>query len=179
MKGSRIYLGLGSNLGNSREKLRMATERVRERVGRVAATSRVYVSDPWGYESEHRFMNCCLAVETGLDPLEVMDEILSIERDMGRPARGDANEKSPDQAGRNTQGDIYKDRLIDIDLLLYGDLVMDHPRLKVPHPGMGERRFVLAPLAEIAGGVLHPVHRITIREMLEHCPDPSEVRPVS
>jgi 2-amino-4-hydroxy-6-hydroxymethyldihydropteridine diphosphokinase len=179
LKRSRIYLGLGSNLGNRRKQLNLATEQVGKRVGRVAATSRLYDSDPWGYESGHRFMNCCLAVETGLDPLEVMDEILSIEGDLGRPARGDQNEKNPDQPARSTPGAAYEDRLIDIDLLLYEDLVMEHPRLTLPHPGMGERRFVLVPLSEIAADLVHPVFRITIREMLERCPDPAVVRPVS
>ena len=167
MKGSLIYLSLGSNLGNSREQLTLATEMIAERVGRLAARSRYYASAPWGYDSEHRYMNCCLVVDTVLDPLEVMDEILSIERDLGRPARGD------------TTGNTYQDRLIDIDLLLYGDLVMEHPRLKVPHPKMGDRKFVLVPLTEIAPDLVHPVQKMTIREMLERCPDPAVVRSVS
>jgi 2-amino-4-hydroxy-6-hydroxymethyldihydropteridine diphosphokinase len=166
----KIYIGMGSNLGDRKDQLEKARELVGKQVGNVVARSRFYESPAWGYPSEHRYIDCCLAVETVLEPLQVLDALLSIERSMGRPARG---EKDP-SARRET----YTDRLIDLDLLLYGDLVMDHPRLQVPHPRMGERKFVLQPLAEIAPEAVHPVEQLTIREMRDRCPDTSEVKPL-
>ena len=164
-----IYLSLGSNLGNRKDQLSGARELIGNYVGRVVKQSRLFESPPWGYESKNRYINCCLAVETGLDAFRVMEELLSVEHTLGRPVRGDMHASSPEHK--------YADRLIDIDLLLYGDLVMDHPGLKVPHPRMGERKFVLLPLAEIAPDVIHPLKKMTVLEMLDRCPDPSKVRP--
>lgn len=103
-----------------------------------------------------------MSVNTKLDPLPLMEEILAIEKTMGRE--------------RGFEG--YADRLIDIDLLLYGDVILDHPRLKIPHPAMEQRRFVLEPLAEIAPDLIHPVKGLTIRRMLEECQDQGEIRHV-
>ena len=91
-----------------------------------------------------------------------MEEILAIEKTLGRERGFDG----------------YADRLIDIDLLLYGDVILDHPRLKIPHPTMEQRRFVLEPLAEIAPDLIHPVKGLTIRKMLDQCQDQGVVRPV-
>jgi len=155
LEKTQIYLCLGSNLGHRKRNLRKARKRIGKRVGKITRRSGLYESVPWGYSSENLFMNCCLAVETDLEPLRVMDALLSVEHSLGRSDHGEG----------------YADRLIDIDLLLYGDLVMDHHRLKLPHPRMGDRKFVLMPLAEIAPDVVHPLEKITIREMLERCRD--------
>ena len=97
-----------------------------------------------------------------MDPLRLMELLLEIEHEMGRQREGKA----------------YRDRLIDIDLLLYGDMQLDLPGLKVPHPSMGDRKFVLAPLAELAPDLIHPVAGIPVSRLLDLCSDPSEVLPL-
>jgi 2-amino-4-hydroxy-6-hydroxymethyldihydropteridine diphosphokinase len=154
-----IYLSLGSNLGSRKQHLEEAIKLIQNRIGVCKQISRVYESEAWGYASPNRFYNCCLSVRTGMLPLRVLDQILAIEKEMGR-----------ERAGKG-----YSDRIIDIDLLLYGDQQLKHSRLILPHPSMGERRFVLAPLAEIAPDLIHPVTGISISQMLEQCADQTAV----
>ncbi len=157
-----IYLSLGSNLGHREQHLEEAMKLIQSRIGGLESVSRYYESEPWGYSSEKRFFNCCLSVQTTLGPLLLLDQLLEIEKEMGRQRGGMG----------------YRDRVIDIDLLLYGDSQLDHPRLTLPHPAMGIRRFVLVPLAEIAPELIHPVAGISIRKMLKQCADQSEVTPM-
>jgi 2-amino-4-hydroxy-6-hydroxymethyldihydropteridine diphosphokinase len=153
---------LGSNLGDRVKYLDSARMLMAERMGKVESVSGIYESPSWGYASDHSYYNCCVVIRTGLSPLALIDLALEVEREMGR----------------NREGGNYADRIIDIDLLLYGDKVMVHPRLRLPHPRMGERRFVLVPLAEIAPDLVHPGSGLSIARMLERCQDPSEVSPV-
>lgn len=162
LKRTHIYLSLGSNLGDRLRNLKAASNLIGKQLGSPFVVSRVYESTSWGYTSENLFFNCCMSANTNLDPLPLMEEILAIEKTLGRE--------------RGFEG--YADRLIDIDLLLYGDVILDHPRLKIPHPAMEQRRFVLEPLAEIAPDLIHPVKGLTIREMLEECQDQGEIRHV-
>jgi len=155
-----IYLSLGTNLGRREQHLEAALELIQNRLGTTVSVSRYYESEPWGYSSEYSFYNCCLALESTLDPLPLLDKLLEIEQEMGRKREGKG----------------YSDRLIDIDLLLHGDCKMDHPRLTLPHPSMGDRKFVLLPLAEIAPALIHPLTKMTISEMLQDCMDQSKVR---
>lgn len=134
-----LYLGLGTNLGDREANLRTAAELIGQRVGRVKALSSFYVTAPWGFASDNDFLNAVACVETDIPPMELLDITQGIERDMGR------KEKS---AGR-----VYHDRIIDIDILLYGDLTIDSPALTIPHPLMWKRDFVMRPLREIAGDV--------------------------
>ena len=157
-----IYLSLGSNLGNREQYLEVALKLIQSRIGEIESVSRYYESEPWGFSSENRFCNCCLSLRTTIDPLLLMDLLLEIEQKMGRQREGLG----------------YSDRVIDIDMLLYGESRLDHPRLTVPHPSMGDRRFVLAPLAEIAPEVIHPVAGISISKMLQVCADQSKVIPL-
>lgn len=157
-----IYLSLGSNLGQREKNLEKALKLIQIRAGKLDKVSRVYESEPWGYTSSKNFCNCCISLHTRLEPLPLMDILLEIEREMGRHREG---------AG-------YSDRIIDIDLLLYGGRTLNHPRLSIPHPSMGDRGFVLIPLSEIAPDVIHPVSGKSIRIMLELCDDQSEVRPL-
>ncbi len=148
-------VALGSNLeskkiGDRAANLREAIERVRE-LGEVRAVSSFYDTEPVGYVDQPRFLNGALLVETDLEPLELMRGLLEIERAMGR-----------DRVGTVAKGP----RVIDLDLLLYGDVVASTAELTLPHPEMQERRFVLEPLAEIAPGTVHPVLGVTVREML-------------
>lgn len=157
-----IYLSLGSNLGRREQYLEEALEKIQKRIGRLDKVSRYYESEPCGFSSGNRFYNCCLSLRSSIDPLRLMELLLQIEQEMGR----------------SMEGSIYSDRVIDIDLLLYGDKQLDLPGLTVPHPSMWDRRFVLAPLAEIAPEVIHPVAEISISRMLHLCPDKSEVLPL-
>lgn len=129
------YLGLGSNLGNGRSNLLQAIVLLKEQVGAVKAISRFIESEPWGFESEHRFTNAVVAVETDADPMELLAQTQSIERQMGR-------------THKHKPGESYTDRIIDIDILLYGTLQITSERLTIPHPLINERDFVKAPLEE-------------------------------
>lgn len=130
-----VYLGLGSNLGNREENLRGALFEIASSVGIVEAVSSFIVTEPWGFESTHTFMNAVCRVQTRLSPMEVLDATQAIERNLGR------TKKSVDG--------VYSDRLIDIDILLYDDWKVDTPRLIIPHPLMAQRDFVKIPLAEL------------------------------
>ncbi len=146
-----VYLGLGTNLGDKEQNLRMSVKKIEERIGSVVALSAFYATAPWGFSSENSFLNAAVGVETTLSPLQVLRETQRIEREMGR------TEKSVNG--------WYADRLIDIDLLLYDDRVMDAEGLILPHPLMTERRFVMEPLSEIAPDMVHPVLHKTLREL--------------
>ena len=130
-----VYLGLGSNLGNREENLRGALFEIASSVGVVEAVSSFIVTEPWGFESTHTFVNAVCRVQTRLSPMEVLDATQAIERNLGR------TKKSVDG--------VYSDRLIDIDILLYDDWKVDTPRLVIPHPLMAQRDFVKIPLAEL------------------------------
>lgn len=148
----RVYVGLGTNLGKKEHNLRLAVRKIEERVGKVIALSAFYATAPWGFSSENTFLNAAACVETQLPPLSVLRLTQEIEREMGR--------------AHKSVGGVYSDRLIDIDLLLCDDRVMDTPELKLPHPLMHERRFVLEPLAEIAPELVHPVLKKKMRDLL-------------
>ena len=137
-----VYFGLGTNLGDKEQNLRLAVQHIEERIGKVVSLSAFYATAPWGFASDNAFLNAVICVETSLPPLEILSVTQSIEKEMGR-------------THKSVNG-VYSDRVIDIDLLLYGDLVLDTPVLRLPHPLMQERRFVMEPLAEIAPDVMHP-----------------------
>lgn len=168
MKNSQVNIeklacfSLGSNLGDRFAFIEKAGLLLEERAGRRAHMSGMYESPSWGYESDLAYINSCLAIYSEKEPLELMEIALEIE----------------EQMGRRREGSGYSDRVIDIDLLLVEDLVVDHPRLILPHPRMNTRRFVLLPLAEILPDMRHPVFGLTISTLLEECPDKSVVKPV-
>lgn len=146
----QVYIALGSNLGNKRRNLVTAAALLAERVGEVGAISSFYETEPWGFESEHSFLNAALMLETTLAPLDLLRLTQEVERELGRTAKTDS---------------VYHDRLIDIDLLLYGEEVIDQPGLQIPHPLMHRRAFVMTPMAEIAPEVVHPVLGKTMKAL--------------
>ncbi len=135
MNRTKLFLSLGSNIGNREETLRLAVRLIDERIGAVQRVSSFIETEPWGFQSEHPFLNAACMVLTTLSPEECLERTQQIERELGR------REKS-------TNG-IYHDRPIDIDLLMYGDLKLSTPTLTLPHPRMQERDFVMIPLREI------------------------------
>lgn len=133
--GVDCYLSLGTNLGDKEHNLNEAIRFIGERIGDVVKTSSFLETEPWGFASENTFLNACVKVVSHLSPREVLVMTQEIERELGRK--------------RKSKGGIYHNRLIDIDILLYGDETIDEPDLKIPHPLMNERDFVMIPLNEI------------------------------
>lgn len=140
----KVYLGLGSNLGDRRMNIMRAIELIGERVGRVTQCSSLIETEPWGFESENNFLNGVILCETTLTPRQVLRKTQKIERELGRIKKTNSQRSTV-----NSQ--LYSDRPIDIDILLYDDLTVDEPDLKIPHPLMQEREFVMIPLKEIGG----------------------------
>lgn len=132
---TKAYLGIGTNLGDKEKNILRAYEMIEERVGEITSRSSLYETEPWGYHSEHSYLNSAICVDTELSPRQLLMATQRIEREMGR------TQKSIDGH--------YHDRVIDIDILLYGDETIDEPDLKIPHPLMQERDFVMNPLNEI------------------------------
>lgn len=134
MQETDVYLGLGSNLGDRHTLLLKAIELLAQHVGRLVRCSSFIETEPWGFASEYRFLNAVALFRTTLTPHELLTATQDIERQLGR---------------REKSNGTYHDRPIDIDILLYGDAVIDEPDLKIPHPRMQERDFVMRPLREI------------------------------
>lgn len=130
-----VYLGLGSNIGNRKRMIAQAIENINKQVGVVVRQSALYETKPWGFESPNDFINAAICCETELAPRALMRKLQSIEQQMGRVGK--------------TIGEQYQDRVIDIDILLYDDIKVNEPDLKIPHPYMREREFVMIPLKEI------------------------------
>ena len=154
-----VLLGLGSNLADRHAALEEAVSRLEERAFHVTARSSLWETEPVGGVEQGWFLNLVVGGETTLSPEELLEACLETERAMGRV-----------RAERNGP------RLIDIDILLFGDETRDGPGLVVPHPRLHERRFVLEPLFEIAPGLRHPTFGSSVAELRDRCADTSEVR---
>lgn len=131
----KVFLGLGSNLGDRQANIERAIELISERVGEVIRRSSLIETEPWGFESDNKFLNAVILCETTFTPRQVLRKTQKIERDMGRK--------------KKTNSHLYTDRPIDIDILLYDDLTVDDPDLQIPHPRMQERDFVMIPLQQL------------------------------
>ncbi|MDH5398219.1 MAG: 2-amino-4-hydroxy-6-hydroxymethyldihydropteridine diphosphokinase [Cyclobacteriaceae bacterium] len=160
MSEQGIYLLLGTNLGDRKKNIELAHHHLNKNGISRVKSSLLYQTAPWGRDDQPPYLNQVIEVKTVMNPEKLLSIILEIEERMGR-----------------VRIEKWGNRTIDIDILLYGDQVIDKPHLKVPHPEMVGRRFTLQPLAEIAPNMLHPVIGDTIRKLLEKCPDTLEVVP--
>lgn len=155
---TRAYISLGSNLGDRASNLEQSIEQLASR-GRIVARSAFYETEPVDVTSQPWFLNCVVALDTELSATELLSNLLSIEQGMGRVR------SKPKSA-----------RIIDLDILLYGGFVIDTTELTVPHPAMHLRRFVLAPLNEIASEVVHPLLQKSVAQILSELPEGQAVR---
>lgn len=154
-----IYLLSGSNLGDRVANMARALEFIEQKAGRLVAQSQLYETAAWGIEAQPSFLNQVMEIASTLSPRELLNTLLSIEMEMGRERR-----------------QKWGERLIDLDILYYGDLVLNEQALSIPHPHLQERRFTLVPLCELAPLLVHPVLGKTQQELLDECPDELEVR---
>lgn len=157
---STAYLLLGGNLGNREANLKRAIELLNDKIGNVIAISSLYETAAWGKTNQPAFLNQAVSLQTRLTALEVLERALGIEQELGRVRK-----------------DKWGERLIDIDLILFGNEIINIPdKLQVPHPHMQDRKFVMEPLAEIAPEAVHPVLGETILSICRNIEDPLEVK---
>jgi 2-amino-4-hydroxy-6-hydroxymethyldihydropteridine diphosphokinase len=146
-----VYLGLGTNLGDKERNLNRTIEKLSSEVGTVARQSAFYASKPWGFDSENEFLNAVILIETNLPPFILLAKTQEIERELGRTAKSASG---------------YADRLIDIDILLYDNVIIDELTLKIPHPLITERDFVLIPLVQIAPDLVNPISGLKYADII-------------
>ena len=156
------YLLIGGNLGNRKENLSKAVSLINEQCGSLTRSSSIYETEAWGNTDQPSFLNQALEISTSLTARQLMRRVLRIEEEMGRIRK-----------------EKLGPRIIDIDILLFENEIHDLRFLKIPHPEMQNRRFVLVPLAEINSNLQHPVLKKTIAELLEECPDNLEVKKIA
>lgn len=150
---TRSYILFGSNQGDKEALLEQACALINKRCGMLVERSSSYVTEPWGFEAEEWFLNALLVVETELEPDVLMDTLLEIEAEMGRV-------RHPEQSG-------YQSRTVDLDILYYGDRVVNTDKVTIPHPLLHLRAFALEPLCEVIPDFLHPVFNLSQTQLLE------------
>jgi 2-amino-4-hydroxy-6-hydroxymethyldihydropteridine diphosphokinase len=161
LKSHKVFLGLGSNLGNRKENLRMARMCIAQIVGLITKESSIYETTAWGIIEQNAFLNQVIAIETIYSPSAVLHLILKIEKDIGR-----------------VREIKWGERIIDIDILYYDNEIVSTETLNIPHLFIQERNFVLVPLTEIAGNFLHPKLLKTNQDLLNESIDSGEVKPI-
>jgi len=147
-----VYIGLGSNLGNRLENLEKAYSLIEQNIGKIEKKSSVYVSPPWGFEAKEDFYNSVIKLKTQLDPYSIMIILQKIEIGMGRV---------------KSTGENYESRIIDLDIIDFGGLLVNIKDLVLPHPQMHLRKFVLIPLNEIEPIWIHPIFKLSAIELLK------------
>jgi 2-amino-4-hydroxy-6-hydroxymethyldihydropteridine diphosphokinase len=157
-KPQTVYLLIGSNKGDRKAFLAQALDKINRSIGRVTEKSKLYETQAWGVTNQSDFLNQAVAAETTLNPHKVLEQIIKIENEMGR-----------------VRTEKWAERTIDIDILLYDDVVVSDPDLVIPHPELQNRNFALVPLMEIAGEMEHPVLRQTIEDIYMDCMDTLDV----
>jgi len=157
------YLSLGSNQGNKLENLQYAIDEINQVIGHVKHISSVYKTKSWGFDGDD-FYNICIEISSSLSPEKMIQSVLNIEQKLGRTRH---------------EGKTYHNRVIDIDILLFDDEIIFFNDLKVPHPEMLNRKFVLVPLTEIAPNVIHPIAKRTILICLQQCDDSQDIEKIT
>ncbi|GAA4381769.1 2-amino-4-hydroxy-6-hydroxymethyldihydropteridine diphosphokinase [Hymenobacter koreensis] len=148
------YLLLGSNLGNRVAVLHRALVALAEQAGKIVSVSPVYETAAWGLEAQPAFLNQAVHISTALAPEALLDICQQVEQEAGRERE-----------------EMWGPRTLDVDILLYDDVVLDSPRLVLPHPRLHKRRFALVPLADLAPSLVHPALGQTVQQLLADCPD--------
>ena len=156
----KVYLCLGGNIGDTRNYLQNAVAMIGRRIGRIVSQSAIYQSEPWGFNAEQMFLNQVVVAETELEPHAVLELCLQIEAELGRTRSGNG----------------YEPRTIDIDIVFFGNRIIDQPDLQVPHPLMHRRNFVLRPLCDVAADFVHPVFGLTVKQLAAICDDKAVVK---
>ena len=158
MASESVFILLGSNLGDRQLLVNQACAMIEERCGKIVAKSRLYESEPWGFKSEHWFLNQVVVLDTEMSPDDLMDTLLAIEKELGRD--------------RTTPHEGYVSRPIDLDILYWGeDLIVEKQHVIIPHPRLHKRRFTLLPLCDVAPDYVHPILKKTNRQLLDECDD--------
>jgi 2-amino-4-hydroxy-6-hydroxymethyldihydropteridine diphosphokinase len=158
----KVYLSLGSNLGDKTKNLQKAKYEIAAQIGKIIKTGNLYETEPWGFENEHWFLNTVIEIETKFDEIEILKKCLLIEKKMGRV--------------RNTIQNTYTARIIDIDILFFDKQIINSPELSIPHPHIQDRNFVLFPLADIAAKFIHPTLNKSIEDLLKECKDTTQIK---
>jgi 2-amino-4-hydroxy-6-hydroxymethyldihydropteridine diphosphokinase len=159
MKEHRVVISIGTNLGDKLKNLKNALSNI-EGFGRVLDKSRIFCSDPWGYDSENEFLNMGLVIKTSLEPMKLLKKLKSIEKQMGRGPKMDQS---------------YQDRIIDLDILIYSGFTIDNEELSIPHPKIKERKFSLLILKDLFENEIIPDLNDSPDKMLLKCVDESNV----
>ena len=154
-----IFLGLGSNQGDRELNLKKSIKLLNSKAGKVLNISRIYESEPWGVKNQNYFLNQVIEIETHIDPIDLLNICKNIEYDMGR---------NPEIR--------WGKRVIDIDILYYQSRVINQKKLIIPHKLMHERKFVMIPLNDLNENHLHPILKITNKEILNNCIDSCKVK---
>jgi len=160
---SDLYLSIGGNLGDRAKNLLDCRKSIQIQIGDIIEASSIYESESWGFSHPRDFYNQALHVKTCLNAKAILDKIQNIETALGRIRH---------------KSQVYEGRVIDIDILLYEQLVIQEKNLKIPHPHMQNRNFVLIPLVEIAETLIHPILQKPIKEILADCPDKGRIKRV-
>ena len=158
---NKLFLITGGNIGDRKKNLETAETQIKERVGKIIKRSKIYETEAWGIRDQPAFYNQVLIIESKFSAMEILTSILKIEEEMGRK-----------RTVKNAA------RIIDIDILFFNEDVVNEQNLVIPHPEIGNRRFVLSPLNEIAPQMVHPVLKKTIQQLLSESKDQLQVNPV-
>ena len=160
----KCFVLFGSNMGDKESIFSQTCLLINNRCGQVVKVSAAYESEPWGFEAKEWFLNRIIVVETELSPMDLLQQLLDIEKDLGRV-------RHPEIQG-------YTSRIADLDLLYYGNRIIQTETLTVPHPRLHLRRFTLVPLCDVDPDFIHPIFKMTQKELLEQCTDDDVVREI-